>query len=268
MIDIRKTIEEYDNLKKNSTKVEQLKYMKELIKFYHQFESKKSYEEIMRDYKIRYIYNESKVEGKVTPEEQLGIGLVYDYIQNFNFEKDYFNIFTTSLIIHQKLYSQCFYKEFGGQLRSEAVYLNNSLIEVMEPEEAKKYFNSFISTSNDIFIPLNNNDILGYIENCIKTTTDLIKAQPFQDGNKRTFRSLLNLLLKKATIPPIFIDLNIRVEYKEALMEAMINNNYIKIYELYYRLIEQAIFELDLYNYENEKDLKTYRLLKDIRDIR
>lgn len=265
--EIKKVIKKYDEEKHQCNSIQKLEYMKSLIQLYHNFECKKAYEEMMKEYKIRYIYNESKVEGNITPEEQLGIGIVYDYIQKFDFKKDYFNIFTTSLLIHQKLYSKCFGKEFGGKLRTEPVFLKNSSVEIMEPIEAQKYFNSFISKSDEIFISLNNNDILGYIENCVKLTTDLIKVQPFQDGNKRTFRSLLNLLLKKATLPPVYIDIENRVKYKQNLMNAIIDNEYSGIYEFYYNRIEEAIFELDLYGREIENDVKTYRLLKDIKNI-
>lgn len=265
--DIKKIIKQYDEEKNQCTKIQQLEYMRNLIQLYHNFECKKEYEEMMKEYKIRYIYNESKVEGNITPEEQLGIGIVYDYIQKFDFKKDYFNIFTTSLLIHQKLYSKCFGKEFGGKLRTEPVFLKNSSVEIMEPIEAQKYFNSLISKSDEIFISLNNNDILGYIEDCVKLTTNLIKVQPFQDGNKRTFRSLLNLLLKKATLPPVYIDIENRIEYKQNLMNAIIDNEYSGIYEFYYNRIEEAIFELDLYGREIENDVKTYRLLKDIKNI-
>lgn len=262
----------YDEKKKKGLSQEEENiFLKSLIKTYHLCNEKKLYEEILKEYKIRYIYNESKVEGNITPEEQLGIGVVYDYIQNFDFDKDYFNIFTTSLLIHQKLYSKCIGSDFGGQLRDSTVYLYDTNLEIMSADEAKKYFNSFISTSNPIFEPLKNNDILQYIENCIVVTTNLIKAQPFSDGNKRTFRSLLNLLLKKVTLPPIYIDNLVRKEYKQYLLEAMKDNNYINLYNFYYKRIEEAIIELDVENYSNSNicnENKIKRLTDDIRKLK
>lgn len=242
---------------------------KEFIEQYYQYEHKRYYEQILEEYKVRYIYNESKVEGNVTPEEQVGISLVYDYIQNFNFEKDYFNIFTTSLIIHQKLFSQCPACEgFGGNLRNATAILTDSGVDVMSADEAKKYFNSFISTSDEIFEPLKYDDILGYIENCIYVTTNLIKAQPFADGNKRTFRSLLNLLLKRITLPPIYISIPERKLYKEYLLEAMRDGYYMDLFDFYYERIEESIIELDLENSEFMKNKeKTKRLLDDIYKI-
>ena len=69
---IREVKSQYDKNKNNCNKIEQLDYMRSLIKLYHNFECKKTYEEMMREYKVRYIYNESKVEGNITPEEQSG----------------------------------------------------------------------------------------------------------------------------------------------------------------------------------------------------
>lgn len=239
---------------------------KKIIEEYYGYKHKKIYEEILQEYKIRYIYNESKVEGNISPEEQLGISCVYDYISDFNFDKDYFNIFVTSLLIHQKLYSKCPGEGFGGSLRDATAVLKGTTIDVMSPEEAKAYFNSFIQTSDDIFLPLKEGNILKYIELCVYTTTELIKAQPFADGNKRTFRSLLNLLLKKISLPPVYISLEYRGTYKEVLLRAMQYGEYEPLYNFYYGLIDKSIKELALENneYEHTKE-KVKRLIEDIR---
>lgn len=263
----------YELKKKNGlTKNEEILFLKTLIKKYHSFDKKKIYDEIVKEYKIRYIYNESKVEGNITPEEQLGIGEVYDYIQQFDFKKDYFNIFVTSLVIHQKLYSKCIGSGFGGQLRDSTACLYDTNIEVMDSLEAKKYFNSFINNSDFIFEPLKNNDILTYIEKCVNLTTELIKIQPFADGNKRTFRSLLNLLLKKITLPPIYIDIHDRKEYKTNLLSAMINDEYDELYNFYYKRIEESIIELDANNnlFLSDKldNQKIKRITEDIRKLK
>ncbi len=246
--------------------MELLKYQR-IIEEYYNYNKKKIYEEILKEYKIRYIYNESKVEGYVSPEEQLGISEVYDYIRDFNFETDYFNIFVTSLVLHQKLYSKCPGEGFGGSLRDATAVLKGSAIDVMGAEEAKAYFNSFIQKSDEIFVPLEEQNILKYIELCIYTTTELIKAQPFADGNKRTFRSLLNLLLKKISLPPVYISIDIRSRYKQVLFEAMQYGEYEPLYAFYYELIDRSIKELALENeeYEHTKE-KVKRLIRDTRN--
>ncbi len=134
---------------------------KNIIRTYYHFVKKPEFHLLIDQYKRNYIYNEARVERNVTMEEQLGLGEIYDYICTFDFSKDYFNLFVTSLLLHQKLYSKCAYPEFGGKLRDDTAYLLNTSIEVMDANEAKKYFNSLIPVSDQIFLPLNQGDIFG-----------------------------------------------------------------------------------------------------------
>lgn len=219
---------------------------------------------LIDQYKRNYIYNEARVERNVTMEEQLGLGEIYDYICTFDFSKDYFNLFVTSLLLHQKLYSKCAYPEFGGKLRDDTAYLLNTSIEVMDANEAKKYFNSLIPVSDQIFLPLNQGDIFGYIENIVKQTVELIKVQPFADGNKRTFRALLNLLLKRIQIPPVYIEVREREKYKEALLEAMKENDFSKIITFYHYKICDAIMNLDIKHsvFTDEQEKQKSQVLK------
>lgn len=119
-------------------------------------------------------------------------------------------------------------------------------------QEAKRYFNGFITNSDFIFEPLNENDIFSYIEGCIVLTVKLIKAQPFIDGNKRPFRALLNLLFKKIDIPPIYIETFEIPEYKNCLLKAMIDDSYDSIIKFYYYKICDSIVELDVYEKVHE----------------
>lgn len=151
------------------------------------------------------------------------------------------------MLIHQRLYSKCPNPSFGGSLREDQALLNGTFIDVPDAEEAKRYFNSFIPNSDFIFKPLENQDIYGYIDICVVTIVNLIKAQPFADGNKRTFRALFNLMMKRINLPPIYIEVEEREEYKKALIEAMAEGNYETIIRFYYYKICDAIVELDVH---------------------
>lgn len=229
-----------------------------IIQVYDNSVEKPQFKNIVESYKKKYIYNEARVEKNITREEQAGLGEVYDYISNFDYEKNNFNIFVSAMLIHQKLYSKCPNSSFGGKLRDNQAIMKGTYIDVMPATEAKKYFNSFILNSLFIFEPLEKGDIFEYINICIITIVNLIKAQPFIDGNKRTFRALLNLMLKRINIPPIYIDIEEREEYKKALLEAMINNNYDTIIRFYYYKICDAIVELDVNNSELKEDVEIY----------
>lgn len=215
-----------------------------IIEIYLNYVLKPKFDIIYEDYKSEYIYNESKVESTETLEERKGLGAVYDYIQGFDVDHDYFNVFATSLLIHNKLYSYCA-PGFGGQLRESEVILYDSNVEIPPASEARKAFNQLIPLADYPFSFLENGDVFHYINQCIILTTDLIRLQPFADGNKRTFRSLLNLLLKKIEIPPIYIEEKERKEYKKALMIALEKKDYTSIIQFYYYKICDAIMKLN-----------------------
>lgn len=217
-----------------------------IITAYYQYTDKVNPDIIYRNYKKKYIYNESRVEFNITKEEQKGLGAVYDYINKFDFEKDKFNIFVQALYIHQKLYSECKDTSFGGQLRDGEVCLYDSNVEVLPPKDAIKFFQKYLGESDKIMGDLKSKNIFEYINECIKITTELIKVQPFFDGNKRTFRSLLNLMFKAKGLPPVYIKVKEREEYKEALLKAMIDNDYTYLNKFYYYKICDSIYELDI----------------------
>lgn len=221
-----------------------------IIELYEQSVVKPKFKNIVDSYKKKYIYNEARVEKNITRAEQQGLGEIYDYISNFDYEKNNFNIFICAMVIHQKLYSKCPNPSFGGTLRDDTAILVDSIVEVPPADVAKKYFNSFIPNSNFIFEPLEQGDMIGYIDTCVITITKLIKYQPFIDGNKRTFRALLNLMLKKINLPPIYIEVEEREEYKKALIAAMRDDDYKPMVRFYHYKICDAIVELDVNNSE------------------
>ena len=226
-----------------------------IIKLYFSKDRKPYFKEIIDRFKELYIMDESRIEENSTLEEQEGLGEVYDYIRDFDFDKDSFNIFVNSMIIHQKLYSKSVGKEFGGKLRTTNASLYKVDFNVPDYNDAIIEFNRYLNSkvSNSIFEHYKENELFLYIEDCIILTTKLIKLQPFQDGNKRTFRALLNLLFKRVNIPPIFIEPSERKEYKAALVKAITEDKYDDIIKFYYYKICDAIILLDIENVKNSK---------------
>lgn len=260
-----------------------------------------NYNEMIYNFKRKYIANESLVEKNDTKEQRQGISLVYDYIQEYDINTTPFDIFVSTIVINNKLWQyrdQKFvtdqtemkgrieqlkknakenhsledYKKarelekdlnaitdkskIGGRFRSndEEVRMNGLDIDVPSSIEATNFMNSFIKPENkkifnDYF---DNPDIFEYINYCIRITTSMIKNQPFVDGNKRTFRSLLNLMFKIRNIPPVYIKQSERNEYKEALYQAMKYEDYDKLYGFYYFKICDSIYELDVAPYLNK----------------
>jgi len=217
-----------------------------IIHTYYSCVEKPNFSEIYYNFKRRYIYNESRVEWNVSPEEQQGVGLAYEYVNKYNFQKQKFNIFIDAILIHQKLYSKYGDGTFGGRLREMEVFLYDSNVEVPPSKVAREYFQNYCGMSDMIMESLESEDIVKYINACVFLTTELIKIQPFQDGNKRTFRTLLNLMFKKRSIPPVYITTKEKDEYKEALMKALTDGNYNDLYQFYYYKVCDSIYELDI----------------------
>lgn len=218
----------------------------QIISMYYQYNNHPQFNIIYNNFKRNYIYNESRIDETISEQERKGLSKVYDYIRDYDFSKKKFDIFVEALKIHTLLYSECPYPDFGGQLRNDGVILNNEIIEVPPASEAKKFFQSFIGKKLPEVDFNNPVSIFDYINSCIYITTELIKAQPFNDGNKRTFRALLNLMFKQYNLPPVYIKTKERAEYKDALMKAMKKRDYTSLNQFYYYKICDSIYDLDI----------------------
>lgn len=143
---------------------------------------------------------------------------------------------------------------FGGQLRTGPVTMKGFDIEIPSSEEAMKLFNQYLNPEKkkEYENVLNSSNIFEYINYAIKTTTDLIGTQPFADGNKRTFRSLLNLMFKKKNLPPVYIVKKERKAYHDALEKAICEHDYSTLEAFYYYKICDSIYELEFEPYLRE----------------
>jgi len=125
-----------------------------------------------------------------------------------------------------------------------------------------KEFNKYASKNMQFVL---GDNIFDYILESIQLAVDLIKLQPFNDGNKRTFRAILNLLLKQAGIPPIYIRKEERNVYKDELLKAICEKDYEGINKFYLYKIADSIVSLDIYSHNDEKiyqDPKTKKKTK------
>ena len=217
-----------------------------IISLYYQSNEKPQFNIIYNNFKRNYLYNESRIDETLSNEEYKGLAKVYDYIKDYDFAKQKFDIYIEAVKIHMLLYSECPHPEFGGNLRNGSVVLNKENIEVPPADEAKKYFQSFIGKKLPEVDFSNSVSIFDYINSCIYVTTELIKTQPFNDGNKRTFRSLLNLMFKQYNLPPVYVKVKERKKYKDALMKAMRNKDYTLLNQFYYYKICDSIYDLDI----------------------
>ena len=157
--------------------------------------------------------------------------------------------------LEKELSNMQYKSKIGGLLRSsnseDEVHLRDYDIDIPSARESLEYMNSFISPEKkeEFLKYLNNNDIIDYISYCVKEICDLIYYQPFIDGNKRVFRSLLNLMFKVKGLPPVYIRTTERDDYKKALYKAIKSKDYDSIITFYLYKICDSIYELDVLPY-------------------
>ncbi len=213
-----------------------------IIALYYYFVFKNNPRIVYGKYKRKFINNESIVEPGVTPEEKKGLGEIYDYLSKYPLDNP-INICQEATIIHRLLYSHCPNSGYGVGLREATAVLYDMPYEVPDARKAMQEFYSY-ACSNITYTE--DQDIFEYIDNCVKLTTDLIGIQPFADGNKRTFRALLNLLLKQVNIPPIYIRKEEREPYKKGLIKALCEKDYTDICKFYHYKVSDAIVDLEV----------------------
>jgi fido (protein-threonine AMPylation protein) len=207
-------------------------------------------------FKKRYSSQESRLEDVHSKKEIEGLGLVYDYIRNDEW-KSMSNIFVI-LRLNSILFSQTPYPEAGGKFRDSDCYLLGSGINTCPYKdiivEINKLNPAFVELLNyGIELGLNNDssnedNLIDYINRCIELKCKIVKIHPFNDGNGRTARALVNLLFKTAGLPPIYIKLSEREKYLEAMNKAINEEDYNPINKFYYYKICDSILELDIAN--------------------
>ncbi len=226
------------------------------------------FKKIENSFKEKYIEHESFLEGVHEHSEIEGLGVVYDFIRSDNWLKcpNIYIIYDINL----KLFSKVPYSEFGGKNRNSDAYLKNSSIEVTPYNNIDKE----IASLYDEFIELlyrgiklgcinslyNEEQLINYINDCLKLKTKLIKIHPFSDGNGRTMRALVNLLFKLANLPPVYIKLSEKDEYLDVMNIAICDKDYSYLNRFYYYKICDSIVELDLNN--KLDDCKIKKLIK------
>ncbi len=67
---------------------------------------------------------------------------------------------------------------------------------------------------------------------------------PFNDGNGRTARAFMNLQLVRAGFLPIYIKVEDKKDYLEALSLADKNQDYSALYEMFFKIMIRSHVEL------------------------
>ena len=182
-----------------------------------------------------FVYNTNAIEGSTVSEDEVseiihkkkakteeeietkGVANAVDYIKKTKED--------LSLNLLLKLHELCFKdsKSFAGKFRDVNVVIKNSQGEIIHSgvpkNELNKYLKDFVKWYKD-----NKNNFKPLVLAAI-LHNQFEYIHPFQDGNGRVGRLLLNFILIKNNYPPINIMLENRQEYYHTLQEYQKRDN-------------------------------------------
>ena len=222
-----------------------------LIRLYYSGKIERAnFDSLKRSFVNRYIKSESKLEDIHEQLEIEGLAEMYEYIHEI--PSDEFEMFSI-MQLHRKLYSKCPYPEAGGQLRKRNVYLPGTGTETCDYsfifDEFLKHegtVKKLMQVAQEMRESGDYTQLFNFVRQCIILKCALIKIHPFEDGNGRTVRCFINRIFEEAGIPPVYIKVNERTEYHNAMNKANNEGDFDQITGFYLYKICDSIIELDI----------------------
>ncbi len=225
-----------------------------------------------------YIYNDNKLEGVVIDRRQLNY-ILADL--NFNganskfFESDKEEIVMTlgnlelqqyvintkdeiSLkkcrYLHSLLFKYVPYPDDNGKYRDGTALLKRGTIQPVPYYEINDRINDLDDELQIFMKNINQYEIDEYIEQVAYFTYKFVVIHPFRDGNGRISRAIMNWLLSKKKIPPIYIDQKSRKEYYDALSKIDLEEDLVPFIMFIEKRIIHTMIELYKYLFVDEID--------------
>lgn len=212
---------------------------------------------VERHFIDEYVRNESEIEGidYKTPnskEFKEGLEIMYRFLLSKENDSTTGSIMLTDL--HEKLFSHVEYGKYARQYRTDIRFFPGTGIELEDPyliprcmREADKQFDELYEEADKIYNSSMDDrlrSIKPFLEKLMKYKIEIIRIHPFPDGNKRSTRGIVNFLLKRAGLPPVYVKFSELEKYQEALIQAMKYGEYQTITNFYKNKLCDSIEEL------------------------
>lgn len=149
-----------------------------------------------------------------------------------------------SVGLNRKLFSCYPYPEFGGSFRQNDTLVLGAKFETVTHTQIFSEMLHADEELQELFANRNNITLSKYIEGVVQLHHRLTVIHPYADGNGRTLRALLNVMLIRAGVLPIYIKVEEKDEYVQALECADLYGNYVPLYEFMFKIILQRSVEL------------------------
>ena len=237
--------------------------------------SNKMFNYVERNFIEEYVRNESDIEGVNDlsihgKEEMKGIEAMYRYINSGENEYSTGSMILTDL--HEKLFSYVDDGAYSRRYRTDVRYLPESGYELESPElivrsmrQADRQFDELYEESEKMAnseIEDRINMVNPFLDKLLRYKAELIRIHPFPDGNGRTVRGIVNFLLERAGLPPVYVKACERTKYQEAMNKANGEHDYTSLINFYKNklcdsieelVIDPFVYAINVYNKQQEE---------------
>ena len=218
-----------------------------------------------------YIYNDSRMEGvQTTPEEAaeivadlrlnaqksrycteeneafLSIAGHYAMYQDILAlpMKETCSVFDM-IFLNRKLFSYYPAPEaYGGNFRQNDTLVLGAKFETVSHHQIQSKLVEMDSRVKELFAKKETMALSEYIKEVIQIHHQLTVIHPFGDGNGRTLRAFLNVLLIRAKVSPLYIRAEEKNEYLAALTAADTCGSYAELYECLFKVLLRSSVDL------------------------
>lgn len=218
-----------------------------------------------------YIYNDSRMEGLDITIEQaseivtdlrlktqnseycneeneafMSIAGHYDMYQDIFAEpvKDTLNVYDM-LLLNKKLFSHYPYPDYGGSTRQNNVLVLGAKFETIDYHDIFQELEKVNIEICDFFSHRREISLSEYIMHVARIHHRITVIHPFPEGNGRTSRAFMNVQLVRAGIVPVYIKVEDKKEYLDALARADAMQDYDELYDLIFRLVLKSYVDLN-----------------------
>ena len=189
--------------------------------------------EIVTDIRV----NNSQICRGYTPFSEIaGHSALYDTVfeeARNNSQMDIYKILTFNRI----LFSYALHPEFGGRTRRQNTIVLGGGFETVDYHEISSRLIDLDKKVRDLDLNRNSLSRTDVLYQILEIHHELTVIHPFCDGNGRTARAFMNFQLIRYGFPPVYIDLDDKAEYLNALADADSAGNVDKLFGIISRMV-------------------------------
>ena len=220
-------------------------------------------------FKNEFIYNENKLEGVEVSEEEVaeivtdlrlnkqtsvyctdeytsfievaGHAAAFDYIMETEHTISGFKI----LDLHKQLFQFAPYPDEAGKTRNTNNRVSNAKFEPVPYTEITNEILKLDIKIKTLIEHIEEYSLSAYIDECVKIHHMITIIHPFNDGNGRVSRLLLNWLMRLKKLPPVYLKYKDKKMYYDALELVDTKGKFEQLNSIFYREVLNSMIRLD-----------------------